>query len=59
MNKIEILNKINVVCNALDNISVMGIQNAGNLAGCFTILNEIRIVLQDEAKNSEGEKNTE
>lgn len=59
MDKIEILSRVDAVCKALDNISVTGIQNAGNLAGCFAILNEIRIALQDEAKNNEGEKKTE
>lgn len=59
MEKVEILNRVDAVCKALDNISVMGIQNAGNLAGCYTILNEIRIALQDEAKQNEGEKKTE
>lgn len=59
MDKMEILNRVDAVCKALDNISVTGIQNAGNLAGCFAILNEIRIALQDEAKNNEGEKKTE
>lgn len=59
MDKMEILNRVDAVCKALDNISVTGIQNAGNLAGCFAILNEIRIALQDEAKSNEGEKKVE
>lgn len=59
MEKVEILNRVDAVCKALDNISVMGIQNAGNLAGGYAILNEIRIALQDEAKQNEGEKKTE
>lgn len=59
MDRMEILNRVDAVCKALDNISVTGVQNAGNLAGCFAILNEICVALQDEAKSKEEENKTE
>ena len=41
MNKNEICEKLVTVCNTLNIISVTGIQNAGNLAGCHGTLQEV------------------
>lgn len=41
MNKNEVCNKIAAVCMALDNITVTGVQNAGNIAGCHGALQDI------------------
>lgn len=59
MDKMEILNRVDAVCKALDGISVMGIQNAGNLTGCYAVLNEIRIALKDETNNNKEKKEME
>ena len=41
MDKNEICQRIDAVCKTLDGgITVSGVKNAGNLAGCFTILQE-------------------
>jgi hypothetical protein len=41
MTKEEICQRIDAVCKTLDGgIVVSGVRNAGNLAGCFTILQE-------------------
>lgn len=48
MEKTEICDRLNMVCKALDNISIVGIQNASNLAGCYGILNEIITALTQE-----------
>jgi len=41
MNKDDVCQRINAVCKTLDGgITVSGVQNAGNLAGCFSILQE-------------------
>jgi hypothetical protein len=41
MDKNEVCQRISAVLKTLDTgISVTGAQNAGNLAGCFAILNE-------------------
>lgn len=38
--KEEILQKLDAVCKALNNISVVGINNAANLAGSYSVLQE-------------------
>lgn len=52
MTKQEISQRIAAVCRTLDGgITVTGVQNAANLAGCFNILQEIYQDLQiEEAK---------
>lgn len=47
MSMLEICNRINAVCRTLDTITVTGIQNAGNLTGCYSILNDILLALKD------------
>lgn len=41
MDKNEVCGRINAVMKTLDNIDVRGVQNAGNIAGCFSILDEV------------------
>lgn len=41
MDKNEVCGRINAVMKTLDNIEVRGAQNAGNIAGCFSILDEV------------------
>ena len=42
MTKNEICQRIDAVCKTLDGgITVSGAMNAGNLAGCYTILQEV------------------
>lgn len=42
MDKNEVMRRINAVMKTLDTgIEVRGVQNAGNLAGCFAILDEV------------------
>ncbi len=42
MDKNEICQRIDTVCKTLDGgITVSGARNAGNLAGCFSILQEV------------------
>lgn len=42
MNKNEVCQRLDAVCKTLDGgISVRGVQNAGNLAGCFAVIQEI------------------
>lgn len=42
MDKNEMIQRIDAVCKTLDGgITVAGAQNAGNLAGCFTVLSEV------------------
>jgi len=41
MNKNEICEKLVAVCNALDNVTVKGVQNAGNIAGCHSLVQEV------------------
>ncbi len=42
MDKNEICQRIDTVCRTLDGgITVSGVRNAGNLAGCFSILQEV------------------
>lgn len=57
MTMMEIRNRIEAVCRTLDTITVTGIQNAGNLTGCYSILNDILLALRDipmeEQKKSE------
>lgn len=47
MSMFEIRNRIEAVCRTLDTITVTGIQNAGNLTGCYSILNDILLALRD------------
>lgn len=47
MSMLEIRNRIDAVCRTLDIITVTGIQNAGNLTGCYSILNDILLALKD------------
>lgn len=56
MKKNEICQSIEAVCKALDNITVCGIANAGNLAGCFSILQDVLVVLKDVEFKEENEK---
>lgn len=60
MIKNEILHRIDAVCKTLDGgISVTGVQNAGNVAGCFAILQETLAILNrceiTEIKETESE----
>lgn len=64
MVKNEIVQRINAVCKTLDGgIMVSGAQNAGNLAGCFAILQETLAILNHceitEIKETESEKKSE
>ena len=46
MIKNDILQRLDAVCKTLDGgITVSGAQNAGNLAGCFAILQETLAIL--------------
>lgn len=48
MIKNEVLQRIEAVCRTLDGgITVTGAMNAGNLAGCFTILQETLAMLSN------------
>lgn len=48
MNKKDILQRIEAVCNTLDNgITVSGVKNAANLAGCYTVLQEVMATLNN------------
>lgn len=48
MNKKDILQRLEAVCNTLDNgITVSGVKNAANLAGCYTVLQEVMTALND------------
>lgn len=51
MDKKEIMHQIDAVCKALNNITVTGIQNAGNLAGCYSVLQDVLAALQKEEDN--------
>lgn len=50
MTKQEIIQRLNAVCNTMaKDISVeKGIQNYANYTGCFSILQEIIVALQNE-----------
>ena len=43
----EIRSRIEAVCRTLDTITVTGIQNAGNLRCCYSILNDILLAFPD------------
>ena len=43
----EIRSRIEAVCRTLDTITVKGIKNAGNLTGCYSILNDILLAFPD------------
>ena len=48
MNKKDILQRLEAVCNTLDNgITVSGVKNAANLAGCYTVLQEVIVALNN------------
>ena len=47
MNKNELLQRLDSVCNALNNISVTGVNNAANLAGCYSVIQETMNKLGD------------
>lgn len=47
MSMFEIRSRIEAVCRTLDTITVTGIQNAGNLTGCYSILNDILLAFPD------------
>ncbi len=60
MVKNEVLQRIDAVCKTLDGgITVSGAQNAGNLAGCFAILQETLAILSNceiiEKKETESD----
>lgn len=47
MTKDEILQRLEAVCNTLDGgIMVSGVKNASNLAGCYSVLQELLGVLR-------------
>ncbi len=64
MKKEEMISRLNAVMKTLDTgITVRGVENAGNLSGCFMILNELAQALavcdviapeEKEAKAKEG-----
>lgn len=48
MVKNDVLQRIDAVCKTLDGgITVSGVQNAGNLTGCFAILQETLAILSN------------
>lgn len=48
MIKNDVMQRIDAVCKTLDGgIAVSGAQNAGNLAGCFAILQETLAILKN------------
>lgn len=48
MIKNDVIQRIDAVCKTLDGgIAVSGAQNAGNLAGCFAILQETLVILKN------------
>lgn len=64
MSKNDIMQRIDAVCKTLDGgITVSGAQNAGNLAGCFAILQETLAILNNcevtEKKEQKSEGTTD
>lgn len=60
MIKNDVMQRIDAVCKTLDGgIAVSGAQNAGNLAGCFAILQETLAILSNceitEKKETESD----
>lgn len=60
MIKNDVMQRIDAVCKTLDGgIAVNGAQNAGNLAGCFAILQETLAILSNceitEKKETESD----
>lgn len=53
MDKENIIIKLDSVCQALNNLTITGIQNMGTVAGCFSILQEIRSELASEQINAD------
>ena len=48
MNKKDILQRLEAVCNTLDSgITVSGVKNAANIAGCYTVLQEVMAALNN------------
>lgn len=58
MDKKEICQRLKAVCQGLDNISVIGINNISNIAGSFRILEEIIIALEQPETKKEEETKT-
>lgn len=53
MNKDNIIMKLDSVCQALNNVTISGIQNMATLAGCYTVLQEIkREVMSDDKSDN-------
>lgn len=52
----ELYQKLQQVCTALDNTTVTGIKNLSNIAGCYAILNEIMVGMQNAVEMKEVEK---
>ena len=48
-----IIMKLNSVCQALNNVTVSGVQNMATLAGCYTVLQEILKELASEENSEE------
>lgn len=64
MIKNDVMQRIDAVCKTLDGgIAVSGAQNAGNLAGCFAILQETLAILSNceitEKKETESDSKTD
>ena len=59
MDKKELIHRIEMVCKALDGgITVSGVQNAGTLAGCYSVLQEVLKILNGcEIIAKEGKRN--
>lgn len=56
MTKQEMIQRLSAVCRTMDSgITVTGIKNAANLSGCFSILQEILIDLQNEEKTENND----
>ncbi len=54
MDKENIIIKLDSVCQALNNLTITGIQNMATLAGCFTVLQEIKQdIMSDNAMKAE------
>lgn len=47
--KEKITNRLNIVLNALNNVSVRGKENLGNLSGSIAIIEELSTLLSDDS----------
>lgn len=56
MNKDNIIMKLDSVCQALNSVTVSGIHNMGTLAGCFTVLQEIKKEIASDESIELGEE---